>query len=320
MKIVVTGSEGSLMQAIIPYLLDQGHTVTGIDNLYRYGRQSSRAGVDYEFVNQDLIDRQAVLALTKGADAVVHGAAKLYGVLGLLNYRADILSDDTAITGNVLHACVQNQIGRMVFMSSSMVYDSCVQDILVPLTETMTDSCPLPKTDYGLGKLVSERMCEAFRQQYGIEYTIWRPFNIVSPHEESMTEIGFSHVLPDFVNNIVIRKLNPLPIIGNGEQIRCFTWIDDVASIIANHSFSAVSRNQVFNVCNVEPTSMKSAARMIYELAIGNSDELQFISSKDYEHDVKVRVPSVNKLQTVLGPFEFVNTRKSIEQCLKHLL
>jgi UDP-glucose 4-epimerase len=320
MKIIVTGSEGSLMQAVIPRLLKQGHTVLGIDNLYRYGHQSERAGIDYEFINQDLIDRDAVVKITQGADAVIHGAAKLYGVLGLLNYRADILSDDSALVGNVLHACVKNNIPRMIFMSSSMVYDSCIQDINIPLTEEMTNFCPLPKTDYGLGKLVSERMCEAFWQQYGIEYTIWRPFNIVSPHEQSMTEIGFSHVLPDFVNNIIIKKFNPLPIIGDGEQIRCFTWINDVANIIADHSFSAACKNQIFNVCNVEPISMKNTAQLIYKIAIGDPNELQFITSKDYVHDVKVRVPSVEKLQNILGPFSFTNTEESIRQCLKHVL
>jgi UDP-glucose 4-epimerase len=320
MKIIVTGSEGSLMQAVIPRLLANGHDVVGIDNLYRYGKASAMAGVTYEFVQQDLIDRQAVIKLTKGAGAVIHGAAKLYGVLGLLHYRADIIADDSAIVGNILQACVENNIPRMVFMSTSMVYDSCVQDIKVPLIETMTESCPLPKTDYGLGKLFSERMCEAFRHQYGINYTIWRPFNIVSPHEQSMTEMGFSHVLPDFVNNIIIKKLNPLPIIGNGEQIRCFTWIDNVADIIANHSFSEASKNQIFNVCNVEPITMKNVARLIYQTAVGNPDDLQFVTSKDYVHDVKVRVPSIDKLQTTLGPFKFTNTQESIMQCLKHVL
>ena len=320
MRIVVTGSEGSLMQAVIPRLLAEGHTVLGIDNLYRYGKKSPAAGIDYEFVQQDLIDRERVFELTKGADAVLHAAAKLYGVLGLLNYRADILGDDTAICSNILQACVANKIQHVVYMSSSMVYDSCVQDINVPLTEEMTDSCPLPKTDYGLSKLVCERMVEAFRQQYGISYTIWRPFNIVSPHEESMTEIGFSHVLPDFVNNIVIRRLNPLPIIGNGEQIRCFTWINDVADIIAQQSFSEPARNQIFNVCNVEPTQMKDAARLVYKLAIGNPDNLEFHTSTDYVHDVKIRIPTIAKLQQALGPFTFTNTQESIRQCLKHLL
>jgi len=320
MKIVVTGSEGSLMQAVIPQLLAAGHTILGIDNLYRYGKKSNRAGIDYEFVQQDLIDRDRVFELTQGADAIIHAAAKLYGVLGLLNYRADILGDDTAICSNILQACVTNKIPHVVYMSSSMVYDSCIQDINVPLSEEMTNLCPLPKTDYGLSKLVCERMLEAFKQQHGINYTVWRPFNIVSPHEEAMTEIGFSHVLPDFVNHIIIKKLNPLPIIGDGEQIRCFTWIDDVANIVANYSFLPASYNQVFNVCNVEPITMKNVARMIYQAIDEDPADLKFISSKDYVHDVKIRIPTVEKLQTMLGPFKFTSTKESIKQCVQHLL
>lgn len=317
MRIVVTGSEGSLMQALIPKLLANGHEVVGIDNLYRYGKRSERAGQDYEFHEQDLLDRHATFELLRGADAVIHAAAKLYGVLGLMHYRADILGDDTAVCSNVLQAAAHHGVKRVVYMSSSMVYDSCVQDVNVPLVEDMTDSCPMPKTDYGLSKLVCERMCEAFRQQYGLEYTIWRPFNVVSPHEVSMTEQGFSHVLPDFINNIVGRQLNPLPIIGNGEQIRCFTWIDDVTQIIADHSFCEASANQVFNVCNVEPTRMKDAACMIFEAATGlDRSELEFETTRDYEHDVKVRIPSIAKLQTLLGPFEFVSTKESIRRCL----
>ena len=320
MKIVVTGSEGSLMQSVIPRLLNDGHTVVGIDNLYRYGKKSERAGIDYKFIQQDLINRDRVFEITQGADAIIHAAAKLYGVLGLLDHRADILGDDTAICGNILQACVVNNIDHIVYMSSSMVYDSCVQDVNIPLIETMTDSCPLPKTDYGLSKLVCERMLEAFRQQYGINYTVWRPFNIVSPHEQAMTEIGFSHVLPDFINNIMIQKLNPLPIIGNGEQIRCFTWIDDVANIIVQHSFGDQAKNQIFNVCNVEPIRMKDIARLVYEFTTGNPDDLEFCTSTNYVHDVKIRIPTIDKLQSVLGPFTFINTKESVQRCLQHLL
>jgi nucleoside-diphosphate-sugar epimerase len=104
MKIVVTGSEGSLMQAVIPKLIANGHEVVGIDNLYRYGQRSAAAGRDYVFYEQDLIDRDQTFKLIQGADAVIHAAAKLYGVLGLLHYRADILGDDTAVCSNVLQA------------------------------------------------------------------------------------------------------------------------------------------------------------------------------------------------------------------------
>lgn len=315
-KIVVTGSEGSLMQNIIPRLLAKGHTVVGIDNLYRYGQKSAGAGIDYEFYEQDLVDREAVLQITKGADYIIHAAAKLYGVLGLLHYRADILSDDTNICSNILQSAVSNNVKRVVYMSSSMVYDACVQDKNISLTEDMPAHAPMPKTDYGLSKLVCERMCEAFYQQYALEYTIWRPFNIVNPAEECLLEQGFSHVLPDFVNNLAVKKLNPLPIIGDGEQIRCFTWVDDVGDIITDHSFEPETKNQVYNVCNVEPISMKDTAKLIYSKLGYHAEDLQFVTSKNYEHDVKVRIPSVEKLRAIIGDYRFTDTSSSIEKCL----
>lgn len=320
MKIVITGSEGSLMQSLIPKLLSLGHEIVGIDNLYRWGAKSNGAGTNYAFYQQDLLDQESVVELFSGADAVVHAAAKIYGVLGLLHYRADILGDDTAVCRNVLQACCKNNVSKIIYMSSSMVYDSCIQDINIPLTENMTNTCPLPRTDYGLSKLVCERMIESFHQQYGIDYTIWRPFNIVSPYEQSMQEIGFSHVLPDFINHIVIEKMNPIPIIGDGEQIRCFTWINDVSDIIANHSFSDYSQNEVFNVCNVEPTSMKQAARMIYSLTGNDPNNLRFRTSTDYVHDVRVRVPSIAKLQQKFGMVNFTSTEESIRRCIQNIL
>lgn len=320
MKIVVTGSEGSLMQSLIPKLLDQGHNVVGIDNLYRWGHKSHLAGIHYEFYQQELLDYDKLESLMTGADIVIHAAAKIYGVLGLLHYRADILSDDLSVCRNVLRASVNNGVQRVVYLSSSMVYDSCVQDINVPLTETMTDSCALPKTDYGLGKLVCERMIESFYHQYQLPYTIWRPFNIVSPQEPSMQDIGFSHVLPDMIKHIIVERKNPVPIIGDGNQIRCFTWIDDVSNIIAENLTSINSMNQCFNVCNVEPTSMRDVAGMIYQSIDGKLEDLRFQTIADYAHDVKVRVPSIEKLLNTLGPYQFLSTRDSIKKCIQQNL
>jgi len=80
MKILVTGSEGSLMQAVIPLLLAQGHTVVGVDNLYRHGHKSKLANIEYKLIVQDLADRNAVQDLCQGFDVVFLSAAKLYGV------------------------------------------------------------------------------------------------------------------------------------------------------------------------------------------------------------------------------------------------
>jgi UDP-glucose 4-epimerase len=317
MRILITGSEGSLMQELIPKLLAQGHEIVGVDNLYRYNALSELANKQYQFIQQDLIDAEQVSNIVKDVDAVIHAAARVYGVLGLVHYRADILGDEVTMARNVLNACVKNNIKHIVYMSSSMVYDACIQDVNVPVTENMPFESLYPNTDYGLGKLVCERLCKAYYHQYGINYTIWRPFNIVSPHEISMKDQGFSHVIPDFVENIVNKKLNPVPVIGDGNQIRCFTWIGDIVDIMSKYSFDDRAKNEIFNVCNVEPISMKELASLIYTTKFNNETQLAFTTTKDYEHDVKVRIPSIDKLTSTFGEITFTPVAESIRQCLQ---
>jgi nucleoside-diphosphate-sugar epimerase len=318
MKILITGSEGSLMQAIIPKLLEQGHQIVGVDNLYRHGRKSKIADKDYKLIIQDLTDRQAVIDLCKGFDAVFLAAAKIYGVGGFNHYCADIIADDVAIQGNILHGCAQNHICHVVYISSSMVYETCIQDKNVPVVEEMVHDCVVPKTEYGLSKLIGERMCQAFYKQYGIEYTIWRPFNIITPYENAMTDQGFSHVFADFIDNIVRKKMNPLPIIGDGNQIRCFTWINDIANIIANHSFDQKTKNQAFNICNVEPITMKDLAIKIHKMS-GGHGTLKFETKKHYANDVVVRIPSVKNLIDTIGPYQFQAVDQSLKICLEKM-
>jgi len=313
MKILVTGSEGSLMQALIPKLLAQGHEVVGVDNLYRYGVASAGAGKDYKFIKQDLSERD--LDLCKGMDAVILAAAKIYGVGGFNHYCADIISDDSMVQGNILQSAAKHGVGKVVYMSSSMVYETCIQDLNHHSQEPETDSCILPKTDYGLSKLLGERMCLAFHKQYGLDYVSWRPFNIITPHETSMKNQGFSHVFADYITNIIDKKMNPLPIIGDGNQVRCFTWIDDIATIIAEHSFKPETNGETYNICNVEPITMRDLANKIYSHT-NNPEPLQFETIREYENDVMVRVPSIDKLRGLIGDYEFKNVDYSIGQCV----
>lgn len=320
MKILVTGSEGSLMQQVIPRLLDQGLDVVGVDNFARYGRVERRR--DYEFIRGDLTDGVFVHELMKGIDGVVQAAALIYGVGGFHRYPADILSRDVTLHQNVLWAMQKHQVEKIAYISSSMVYERCS---IHPSPEEMAMESLIPATDYGLSKVVGERLVRAFNRQYGMKYVIWRPFNIITPYEKGEEVQGMSHVFADFIRNIVQLQKNPLPILGNGEQVRCFTWIEDVAAPIAAFSFDGRTDNEDFNLGNQEPVSVKDLALLIHEtakemsLAPPESGELSFETTGEYGDDVMTRIPDVAKAERLLGWKARTGLRESVLRCLEHV-
>jgi UDP-glucose 4-epimerase len=318
MKILVTGSEGSLMHAVIPKLLAQGHEVIGVDNFFRYGRIERQR--DYDLIEGDLCDVDFVKSLfDRKFEAIIQGAARIFGVAGFHAYPADILGRDVMLHQNILWEAREKGLERIVYISSSMVYERCET---VPSHEDEVDDMRVPLTDYGLSKLVGERLSRAFQKQYGIDYTIWRPFNIITPFEKAEREIGFSHVFADFIERLIVRKENPLKVIGDGQQVRCFTWIDDVARAIAEFSFDERTKNESFNLGNPERMSMVELAWMIFRIGkkhgvIREEEELVFAHLPTFKDDVRVRVPDVEKAERVLGWKAQVKTEESVERCVR---
>lgn len=326
-RILVTGSEGSLMQAVIPLLLKKGHVVTGVDNLARYGERMGLAGTDYTFIKADLTDRENVNKLVEvyKPDYIIQAAATIYGVGGFNKYCGEMYKD-ISLHDNVLRAAAANGVKKVVYISSSMVYENCPQKIGHPVAEDIIDDFPAPYTDYGLSKFVGERVSKAYLKQHGLKYTIWRPFNIITPYERSEDEqVGISHVFADYIKNIVIEKKQPLPIIGDGKQVRCFTWIDEVAQAIADYSFLDKTDNEIYNLGNPEPISMLVLAEKIKDIAAKEYQlfpdyELLTESTGDYQHDVLVRIPDVEKAKEQLGWEAKLKADDSIRLCLKYVV
>lgn len=326
-KVLVCGSEGSLMQAVIPRLVEAGHTVVGVDNLVRYGERLGHANVKYKFLQGDLVYNEWVEKLFREIkpDYVIQAAARIYGIRGFNEHCADILGENTSLHTNVLRESVRNNVKRVVYISSSMVYESCPNSVDNPLTEDAPEKNLMPITSYGQSKYIGEKLSEAYLQQYGLPYTIWRPFNIITPYEKSeYDDIGFSHVFSDFIKNIVFEKKNPLPIIGTGEQVRCFTWINDVADAIVKHSFTGDTENEIFNLSNPEPVTMCNLAKLIHHKAVERNllpaEELKFETVMDFPNDVMVRIPSNKKAKRLLGFEPSVKVADSIDMCLDHTI
>lgn len=316
MKVLVTGSEGSLMQEVIPLLMEKGHTITGVDNFARYGEIERER--KYQFIRGDLTDPAFVDKVVRDVDAVMQAAALIYGVGGFNKYPADILSKDINLHQNIMQAMLKNGVKKMIYISSSMVYERCKTH---PSKEEDVDESLIPSTDYGLSKLVGERITRAFHRQYGIEFTIWRPFNIITPHETGENDLGLSHVFADYIKNIIKEKKSEIPIIGDGEQVRCFTWIGDVARGIAEFSFDERAANETFNLGNPEPITMKQLALIIYDEAreknLINGGGLTFKTEKSFPDDVRIRIPDVSKAKRVLGWEPTLKVSESVEKCLQ---
>jgi UDP-glucose 4-epimerase len=317
MKILVTGSEGSLAQMVIPRLMADGHSIVGVDNFTRYGH--IKRDRPYEFHTGDLCDTTTVKELyaRHHFDCVYHFAALVYGVVGFHEKPANIIADNNLITINLLKYG-HGRVKRFVYLSSSMVYETSSS---YPHMEEETDTLPVMRTAYGLSKYIGERVVQSYQQQFGINYVIWRPFNIITPFEVPEQE-GFSHVFADMIEKILVRRLNPVPVLGDGEQIRCFTNIHDVADVIALYSLRSEVDNETVNIGNAEPTKVKELAAKIVAIGqklglLGSGYELRFEHQPTYADDVKKRIPDVSKIKRLFNWEARVGVDESLEQCIR---
>ena len=315
-KILVTGSEGSLMTEVIK-VLGTDYEILGVDvkpkktNEYPF----------YQFVQADLCDAKVVdtIIRTFKPNIIIQAAAKIYGVGGFNKHCASILGDDITLHRNVLDAAVKHGVDKVVFTSSSMVYERATKHS--PVNEEDVYDYGIPLTDYGLSKLTNERLSEAYWTQYGLKYTIWRPFNIITPYEDASDSLGDSHVFADFIQSLVVEKKDVLPILGDGEQVRCFTWIDEVAEVIAHNITNPDTDNQVFNIGRDQPISMKDLAVLIrataMDLNIIEKYDFDFDHLSAYQNDVLYRVPDVSKVKEFLKWQANISVEKSVENILK---
>lgn len=322
MRVLVTGSEGSLMQWTIRHLLERGDEVVGADSRVRYDDYDATRVVDsaeYEYHNVDLTEYDRVMDVMSDVDGVIDAAALTYGVKGFHERPADILSNGPVVHRNVLEGAREHGVDRVAYLSSSMVYETDEP----PHHEDDVWSSPLPSTDYGLSKVVGERLSMAFEEQYDVDYTVWRPFNVITPYEKSEEEAGTSHVFADFLRKVLVERLNPMEIFGDGTQVRCFTWIDEVAEAVATWSFADTTANHAYNLANPQPVTMKELARRIFrigkERGLVEGDGLRFDHVDIYDDDVTERVPSVERANAHLDWEPQTMLDDALERCIDNL-
>lgn len=321
MRVLVTGSEGLLMQAVIGHLLKAGHWVRGVDNFARHGRVERQR--EYEFVEGDLTHPDFVKSVMREIEGVIQGAGAAYGVVAMNQRPADHLFNDIVLHANILRAAAAMGVGKVAYISSSMVYEGCLK---TPMAEDdFKETSPVPRTALGLSKLVGERLCQAFFRQYGLKYVLWRPFNIIAAGEKAEAESGVAHVYADLIKKIVIERQDPVEILGDGRQIRCFIWVEDIAAAIAEFSFVEATDCHEYNLGNPEPVTMLELAQKIYQKAVAlaiidSGRPLRFVHRESPKSDVRTLIPSIERARKELGWQPTVSLDQALDACIREAL
>ena len=331
MKILVTGSAGFIAGYLVEELLDYGHEVVGIDNYSKYGfiEKSYDKNPNYHFVKGDVKDTELMKELIADCDQVVAIAAMIGGITYFHEYAYDLLAENERITASTFDAAIwafkYKKLKKINVLSSSMVFESTT---LYPTPEGEQLHCPPPLSTYGFQKLACEYFAKGANEQYQLPYTIIRPFNCVGVGEQRAknekeilsgnVKLAMSHVVPDLVQKI-LKGQNPLHILGEGNQIRHYTYGGDLAKGIRLCIEKEEAINNDFNLSTPVSTSVKELAELIWK-KINGDKPLTFVHDEAYEYDVQKRVPLVKKAKDMLGFEADTSLSKTLDEVIPWII
>jgi nucleoside-diphosphate-sugar epimerase len=233
------------------------------------------------------------------------------GISYFHEFAYDLLAENERILASTFDAAIaahhDGHLERIVVVSSSMVYESAT---VFPTPEGTQLSSPPPVSTYGFQKLASEYFAKGAWEQYELPYTIVRPFNCVGIGERRAVrdtdvmsgnvKLALSHVVPDLVLK-VLKGQDPLHILGDGSQVRHYTYGGDLANGIRLAMESPKAVNEDFNLSTARSTTVLELAECIWSKVHGDGRPFAYVSDPPFEHDVQLRVPDTRKAREVLG-------------------
>lgn len=312
-KVLLTGSQGFIGGYVVEELLARGHEVIGVDNFSKYGKvtKSYDSNPRYRLVEGDASDAGLMSELLLDCDHLIAGAALIGGISYFHAYAYDLLATNERIMAATCDAAIkahrQGRLQKVTYLSSSMVFESTTH---WPSVEGDERKVPPPLSSYGFQKLAVEYFAKAAWDQYKVPYTIVRPFNCVGVGEgralgeveilSGNVQLAMSHVVPDLVQKI-LKGQDPLHILGEGNQVRHYTYGGDLAKGIVTCMEHPAALNEDFNISTAESTTVVELAQIIWRKIKGREVPFRYVSDPAYEYDVQKRVPSIDKAREVLG-------------------
>lgn len=331
MKYLITGGLGFIGSEIIRQLLKKSDTefIFVIDNNSKHATKNQicfdssdpRVKILHEDLTEDSLDifdlfyHNYMMSLPQEKrssswkmifpDVIMHLAAKIGGIAYFHKYPYTILDENNKMLSTMLEAIKRESLGvstpfqgRFVYVSSSMVFENSRQ---YPTSEAYLDDCPIPLSAYGFSKLSGEFYCKAFCDEYKLDYVICRPFNAYGTNEYP-EEVGMAHVIPDIIKKIDMgqgTENNPLEVLGDGDQIRCYTHVEDVADGIITATMHGL-KGEAYNVSTPTPTTVTELVNKIWRI-MKPGEKLHTKRMEPFIYDVQKRIPDVTKAKQQLN-------------------
>jgi len=308
MKVLITGGAGFLGSHLADAFLNERHEVYILDTGSSLKIKHLLDNAKFHYIHDTIFNLEMIESLVIKCDLIYHMAA----VVGVEHYVADpyaVLNVNINGTQNVLRLANKHN-KKVVFTSTSEVYG---RNPKVPWDEDddrVLGSTRIDRWCYSTSKGVGEHFCHAYRKM-GLPVVIVRYFNVYGPR---LDKIDVGRVLTIFIGQLL--RNEPLTVIGDGSQTRCFTYIDDAIRATVAAGVKPEAEGEIFNIGTDVETTIKELAELMIKVS-GAKSRITFVTEESvygesYE-DIQRRVPKVEKMNRILG----VKAETSLEEGLR---
>ena len=296
-KILITGVAGFLGSNLANFLIEKNYEVIGIDNLI--GGELDNINKKVKFYNFDCQNFEKINKLCKDVDCIYHCAAMAHEGLSVFS-PVEISKSNVVATSSVVAAGINNKVRRIIYCSSMARYGKQK----IPFTEEMKTQ---PVDPYGICKVAGEDILKVLCNLNKVEWIIAVPHNIIGPNQKY--DDPYRNVISIFLNRILQGK--PPMIYGDGNQKRCFSYVDDCIYCLYG---MLVNKNVVNQVINIGPDEEFVSINEVAEICsniTGSNLKSEYISDRPQE--VVEATCSSDKARKLL----FYETKTSLHDGIK---